>query len=101
MILIGSYLIVFLISRLYNSVCFYAVIPIRIQPILMSFETLNRLEAIDIGMADENNNSQREAKAAEVEECKEEVIKAQTPGPKTAEVFRQEASNKKAKDTDT
>ena len=63
MILIGSYLIVFPISRLYNSVCFYAVIPIRIQPILMSFETLNRLEAIDIGMADENNNSQREAKA--------------------------------------
>ena len=101
MILIGSYLIVFPISRLYNSVCFYAVIPIRIQPILMSFEILNRLEAIDIGMADENknNNSQREAKAAE--ERKEEVIKAQTPGPKTAEVFKQEASNKKAKDTDT
>ena len=49
-------------------------------------------------MADENNNSQREAKGAE--ERKEEVIKAQTPGPKTAEVFRQEASNKKAKDTD-
>ena len=67
----------------------------------MSFEILNRLEAIDIGMADENknNNSQREAKAAE--ERKEEVIKAQTPGPKTAEVFKQEASNKKAKDTDT
>lgn len=99
MILIGSYLIVFPISRLYNSVCFCAVIPIRIQPILMSFETLNRLEAIDIGMTDENNNSRREAKAAE--ERKEEVIKAQTPGPKTAEVFRQEASNKKAKDTDT
>ena len=67
----------------------------------MSFETLNRFEAIDIGMADENNNSQREAKAAKAEERKEEVIKAQTPGPKTAEVFRQEASNKKAKDTDT
>jgi hypothetical protein len=66
----------------------------------MSFETLNRLEVIDIGMADEKtNNNQREAKAAE--ERKEEVIKAQTPGPKTAEVFRQEASNKKAKDTDT
>ena len=30
----------------------------------MSFETLNRFEAIDIGMADENNNSQREAKAS-------------------------------------
>jgi hypothetical protein len=66
----------------------------------MSFETLNRFEAIDIGMADENNNSQREAKAAKAEERKEEVIKAQTPSPKTAEVFRQEASNKKAKDTD-
>ena len=53
-------------------------------------------------MADENNNSQREAKAAKkAEERKEEVIKAQTPGPKTAEVFRQEASNKKAKDTGT
>ena len=63
MILIGSYLIAFPISRLYNSVCFYAVIPIKIEPILMSFETLNRLEAIDIGMADENNNNQREAKA--------------------------------------
>ena len=50
-------------------------------------------------MADENNNSQWEAKRTE--ERKEEVIKAQTPGPKTAEVFRQEASNKKAKDTDT
>jgi hypothetical protein len=96
MILIGRYLIVFPISSMYNSVCFYAVIPIRIQPILMSFETLNRFEAIDIGMADENNNSQREAKAAEK---RKEVIKAQAPGPKTAEVFRQEASNKKAKDT--
>jgi hypothetical protein len=47
-------------------------------------------------MADENNNSQWQTKAAE--DRKEEVIKAQTPGPKTAEVFRQEASNKKAKD---
>ena len=40
-------------------------------------------------------------RAAKAEERKEEVIKAQTPGPKTAEVFRQEASNKKAKGTDT
>jgi hypothetical protein len=65
----------------------------------VSFETLKRLEAIDIGMTEEKTNSQRQAKAAE--ERKEEAIKAQTPGPKTAEVFRQEASNKKAKDTDT
>jgi hypothetical protein len=32
---------------------------------------------------------------------KEEVIKAQTPGPKTAEAFRQEASDKKSNNTDT
>jgi hypothetical protein len=32
---------------------------------------------------------------------KEEVIKAQTPGPKTAEEFRQGASDKKTKNTDT
>ncbi|MGA7897498.1 MAG: hypothetical protein WCA39_01400 [Nitrososphaeraceae archaeon] len=45
-------------------------------------------------MADEDTNSQRSAKA---EERKEEVIKAQTPGPKTAQAFRQEASDKKGK----
>lgn len=44
-------------------------------------------------MAYENTNGQRRAK----EERKEEVIKAQTPGPKTAEPFRQEASDKKLK----
>jgi hypothetical protein len=44
-------------------------------------------------MAYENTYGQSRAK----EERKEEVIKAQTPGPKTAQAFRQEASDKKGK----
>ena len=45
-------------------------------------------------MADEDTNSQRHAKA---EERKDGVIKVQTPVPKTAQAFRQEASDKKGK----
>ncbi len=60
--------------------------------------TLKRLEDTGIGMTDKDISSQRRTKA---EELKEEVIKAQTPGPKTAEACRQEASNKMTKDAGT
>jgi hypothetical protein len=50
-----------------------------------------------MSMEYENNNGQRKAK----EERKEEVIKAQIPCPKTAEAFRQEAGDKKTKNTGT
>jgi hypothetical protein len=83
---------------------FYAAIPVRIHSILISiivnrYKTLKRLEAndIDIGMTYENTTGQRKAK----EERKEEVIKAQIPCPKTAEAFRQEAGDKKTKNTGT
>jgi hypothetical protein len=46
---------------------------------------------------DVNNKRQQNAKA---EERKDEAIKAQTPGPKTAEAFRQEANDKKTEDMD-
>ena len=52
--------------------------------IFQHHETLKRLGTNDIGMTDEDISSQRKAKA---EERKEEVIKAQTPGPKTAEAL--------------
>ncbi len=43
------------------------------------------------------NKRQQNAKA---EERKEEAIKAEAPGPKTAEAFRQEANDKKTEDMD-
>jgi hypothetical protein len=44
---------------------------------------------------EDNNKGQRKAKA---EERKEEAINAQSPGPRTAEAFRQEANDKKTED---
>jgi len=47
---------------------------------------------------DVNNKRQQNAKA---EERKDEAIKAQTPGPKTAEAFRQDANDTKTEEIDT
>jgi hypothetical protein len=47
---------------------------------------------IDMEYDKEDNKTQRKAK---VDERKEEAIKAQAPGPKTAEAFRQEAKDSK------
>ena len=52
----------------------------------------HKSQSIDIDMTEDI--SQRRIKTTK---RKEEVIKAQTPGPKTAEAFRQEASDKKTK----
>ena len=65
--------------------------------IICNYETLKSLDAISIDMDCEEavNNRQQNTKA---EERKEEAIKAQAPGPKTAEEFRQEANDKKTED---
>jgi hypothetical protein len=47
-------------------------------------------------MAYDNEDINKRQLKAKAEEHKEEAIKAQTPGPNTAKVFRQEASDKKA-----
>jgi hypothetical protein len=48
-------------------------------------------------MTNKDNKNLRNAKA---EERKEEAIKAQSPGPKTAEMFKQETNDSKSKGTD-
>ncbi|HEY7571897.1 MAG TPA: hypothetical protein VH796_11070 [Nitrososphaeraceae archaeon] len=48
-------------------------------------------------MTNKDNKSLRNVKA---EERKEEAIKAQSPGPNTAEMFRQEANDSKSKKAD-
>jgi len=52
----------------------------------------HKSQSIDIDMTEDI--SQRRIK---ITKRKEEVVKAQTPGPETAEEFRQETSNKKTK----
>ena len=66
--------------------------------ILRLYEILIRLAANNIGVTDEDARNRGKAKA---EERKEEVIKSQTPSPKTAEAFRQDANDTKAKEIDT
>ncbi len=58
---------------------------------------MKSLDADDIDMNYEEavNKRQQNAKA---EERKEEAIKAQSPGPKTAEAFRQDAQKDAQKD---
>ena len=51
-------------------------------------------------MAYDDEDINKRQRKAEVEERKEEAIKAQAPGRKTAEAFRQEANDKKVKNTD-
>jgi hypothetical protein len=68
--------------------------------IICHYETLKSLDVNSMDMdyeEDVNNKRQQNAKA---EERKDEAIKAQTPGPKTAEAFRQEANDKKTEDMD-
>ena len=48
-------------------------------------------------MAYDNEDINKRQQNAKVEERKEEAIKAQAPGPKTAEAFRQEAKTKRPK----
>lgn len=54
----------------------------------------------DINMAYDDEDINKRQRKAEVEEREEEAIKAQAPGPKTAEAFRQEANDKKTEDID-
>jgi hypothetical protein len=49
-------------------------------------------------MTYEDTRNQGKTKA---EKRKEEVIKSQSPGPKTAEAFRQDANDAKTKEIDT
>jgi hypothetical protein len=68
--------------------------------IFYHYETLKSLEANDIDMAYDNEDINKRQRKAKAEEHKEEAIKAQAPGPKTAEAFRQEANDKKTEDID-
>jgi len=68
--------------------------------IFYHYETLKSLEVNDIDMAYDNEDINKRQRKAKAEEHKEEAIKAQAPGPKTAEAFRQEANDKKVKNTD-
>ena len=61
------------------------------------YETLKSLDVNDIDTAHDDEDINKRQLKAKVEERKEEAIKAQTPGPKTAEAFRQEANDKKTK----
>jgi hypothetical protein len=65
---------------------------------LHRYEILIRLAANNIGMTYEDTRNQGKTKA---EKRKEEVIKSQSPGPKTAEAFRQDANDAKTKEIDT
>jgi hypothetical protein len=68
------------------------------------YETLKSIDAndidTDINMAYDDEDINKRQRKAKVEEHKEEAIKAQAPGPKTAEAFRHEASDKKTEDVD-
>jgi hypothetical protein len=64
---------------------------------ICNYETLKSMDANSIDMVCEEAVNKRQQNA-KVEERKEEAIKAQAPGPKTAEVFRQEAIDKKTED---
>jgi hypothetical protein len=68
--------------------------------IFYHYETLKSLEANDINMAYDDEDINKRQRKAKAEEHKEEAIKAQTPGPKTAKVFRHETNDKKVKNTD-
>jgi len=68
------------------------------QYFLHRYEILIRLAANNIGMTYEDTRNQGKTKA---EKRKEEVIKSQSPGPKTAEAFRQDANDAKTKEIDT